>query len=141
MWNLLQISFGTASLVALVYALWPNIRHHNVRYRRQAWIAAASFLILTVGFYLWAPDTRTTALNHQTDTLEISDRNDAVFEVFYPAPYKMPPTLKVRFIKGRGTIEFVEQRADGFRFKTRDVGYMVGEGAHVEWSATGRPAK
>ena len=46
----------------------------------------------------------------------------------------------MRFVKGNGTIELVEQLPVGFRFKTRDV-YYTNEGAEIEWIASGVAAK
>lgn len=141
MWDLLQISFGTASFVALVYAVWPNIMHRDVKYRRQAVAATVCFLVLTAGIYLWSPGSGLARQTLQTGTMEISNRRDDVLEVFYAKPFRTPPNLNVRFTKGSGEIELVEQRADGFRFKTRTVSYISVEGAHIEWLATGAPTQ
>ncbi|MFT7775662.1 hypothetical protein [Roseateles sp.] len=136
MWDLLQISFGTASLVALLYAVWPNITHRDVQYRKQAGVATLAFLLLTVGLYVWGPSA-STGLHRQTDTVEVSNRQGDYIEVFYPKTFSSPPNLKLRFIKGNGTLEILDQRSDGFRFKAKDMWYETSEGAFVEWAAAG----
>ena len=138
MWDLLQASFGTASLVAFVYAIWPNIFHKEVKYRKHAWAALVGFLVLTLSVFSWTP-TASSALV-QSDTVQVSGRDDEVFNVYYPRAYAYPPNLKIHFIKGDGTITLVEQLPAGFRFKVKDVGYISDVGAFVEWSASGKPA-
>ena len=141
MWTLLQVSFGTASLVALIYAVWPNISHRDIMYRRQAWIAMACFFVLTASVYYIGPEA---GVNHsliQSDTVQVSGRGDKSLSVFYPKPYKSAPYLKLQFAKGDGEINILEQRADGFILSLRDVSYVVGDGAHIEWSATGSGAE
>lgn len=138
MFDLLQVSFGTASLVAFVYAIWPNIFHREVKYRKHAWVAVAGFLVLTFGVYFWTPAVSSVLV--QSDTAQVSGRDDEIFTVYYTRPYAYPPNLKVHFIKGGGTITLVEQLPAGFRFKVKDVGYTLGVGAFVEWSASGKPA-
>ena len=93
MWDLLQLSFGTASVVALAYAVWPNITHTSVKYRREAWLAVIVFVLSTAGLYAWTPGGGTSPLK-QVDTLQISGRSDEIFQVFYPRAYERTPSLK-----------------------------------------------
>ena len=51
--ELLSVSFGVASLVALVYAILPNITHQKIKYRKTAWITLIIFILLTIGIYLF----------------------------------------------------------------------------------------
>jgi hypothetical protein len=138
MWDLLQISFGTASLAAFVYAIWPNIFHREVKYRRHAWATVAGFLVLTLGVFLWTPAAPSGFI--QSDTVQVSARDDEIFTVYYPRPYAHPPNLKINFVKGTGTISLVDQLPGVFRFKVKDVAYISGEGAFVAWSASGKSA-
>jgi hypothetical protein len=137
MWDILQVSFGTASLVAFVYAIWPNIFHQEVKYRKHAWAAVAGFVVLTLGIYFLTPASSSTLV--LSDTVQVSGRDDDVFTVYYPHPYEYPPHLKIHFVKGDGRITLVEQLPTRFSFKARDVGYDSNVGAFVEWSASGKP--
>ncbi|WP_295550810.1 hypothetical protein [uncultured Pseudacidovorax sp.] len=141
MWDLLQLSFSTASLVALIYAVWPNLTHKNVLFRKQAWYAMVGFFLLTSALFLWGPTGANSGPLRQSDSIKVSDRSDDVFEVFYPRAFAHAPNLKVRFVRGNGTLEFVEQRADGFKFKTHEVAFFSDLGAEVEWVAAGNVGK
>jgi hypothetical protein len=98
-------------------------------------------IVLTGALFLWGPSGANGTPLRQADSIQVSGRSDQVFEVFYPHAFARAPNLKVRFAKGDGTLEFVEQRADGFKFKTRDVGFITSVGAEVEWVATGTAGK
>ena len=74
MWDFLQLSFGTASLVALLYAAWPNFTHKETRFRKQAWYSVAAFFTLTAALYLWNPGAGAGTSLRQTDTLQVSGR-------------------------------------------------------------------
>jgi len=73
----------------------------------------------------------------RTGSMEISNSTSYQYDVPYQARFSSLPELKIELIKGSAYLEVVEQRVDGFIFKTSNLGYSEAEGAYVEWSATG----
>ena len=73
----------------------------------------------------------------QMGSVEISDSLSYMHEVLYPERFDTAPRVKIKLTTGSGYLEIIEQRADGFVFKSSNLGYSVAEGAHVEWTAFG----
>ena len=73
----------------------------------------------------------------QDGRLEISNSPHSKHDVIYPEIFGALPTVSIKLLTGRGNLEIIEQRADGFIFKSSNLGYSVAEGAHVAWVATG----
>ena len=134
-----QAASGVASIVALGYALWPNLTHHDVKHKKLAWYAVVFFFILTLILFLTSPDTSfsNSGLVTQTGNLEISNRSINVHEVFYPISYTSTPNLKVHISVGSGELAVIKQRPDGFTFKVNDLGYSTNLGAYIEWISSG----
>ena len=74
----------------------------------------------------------------QTGGLEISNSPTYTHDVIYPETFGNLPRVTIKLTKGSANLEIVEQRVDGFIFKTSNLGYSVAQGAHVEWTAAGR---
>ena len=77
----------------------------------------------------------------QKGALEISDSLTYQHEIIYLQKFSILPRLNIKLIKGSGYLEIIEQRLDGFIFKSSNLGYSVAEGAHVEWTAAGFPGE
>lgn len=134
----LNIAFGVASLVSFGYALIPNILHKEVKHRKMAWMAVAIFLTITIILYIFPINSEpTNGMYNQTDAIQISERENYIFQVYYPRPYSTIPNLKLKLTHGHGKLEIVEQRKDGFSFKSIEVSYNTDIGAHVQWTASG----
>jgi len=73
----------------------------------------------------------------QTASIEVSNSESYLHNVLYPKKFSALPRLSIRLTKGSGYLEAVEQRLDGFVFKTSSLGYSEAEGAYVEWKARG----
>lgn len=73
----------------------------------------------------------------QTGSIDISDSSSYTHDVLYPKKFSTSPRVKIKLTKGSGYLEIIEQRADGFIFKSSNLGYSVAEGAQVEWAASG----
>lgn len=73
----------------------------------------------------------------QTGSVEISDSLSYTHDILYPEKFSATPRVKIKLIKGSGYLEVIEQRPDGFIFKSSNLGYSLAEGAHVEWVASG----
>ena len=73
----------------------------------------------------------------QSGSIEISNSLSYKHDVLYPEKFSASPRVKIKLTKGSGYLEIVEQRTDGFIFKSSNLGYSVAEGAHVEWVASG----
>ena len=69
--------------------------------------------------------------------LEVSNSTSYQHNVLYPEKFSSLPRLKIKLITGSGYLDVVEQRVDGFVFKTSNLGYSETEGAFVEWDARG----
>jgi hypothetical protein len=91
-----------------------NLMEHSIELRRS----------------LFAADSRPL---RQKGTAEVT--GDGTFEVLYPQKYISRPTLVIsRDMKSPGQFELIEQRVDGFRFKT--VGSLTGTSS-IGWTAEG----
>lgn len=102
-------------------------------------LAAAVVLALVIAVFMFlserdGPQDGEVA---QTGSVEISDSLSYTHEVLYPEPFHILPRVKIKLTTGSGYLEIIEQRADGFIFKSSNLGYSVAEGAHVEWAAVG----
>lgn len=73
----------------------------------------------------------------QQGDIEISDSLTYTHEILYPKSFSRPPRVEIKLITGSGYLEIVEQRSDGFVFKSSHLGYSVAEGAQVKWRAAG----
>lgn len=73
----------------------------------------------------------------QTGSVEISDSLSYTHDILYPEKFSATPRVKIKLTKGSGYLEIIEQRPDGFIFKSSSLGYSLAEGAHVEWVASG----
>ncbi len=95
--------------------------------------------IFVVAGYLLLSETRELQEGEsaQTGVAEISDSNSYKHEVSFPKEFISVPRIEVSLIKGRGYLDILEKRSDGFIFKVSNLGYTVSEGAHVQWVATG----
>jgi len=95
--------------------------------------------VLSVALFILLPESNDLQEGEfvQTSSIEISKSENYKHEVFYPEKFSSPPRLEIKFTKGRGYLEIVEQRVDGFIFKASNLGYIEAEGAYVEWTATG----
>jgi hypothetical protein len=137
--KLLNVIFGVASLVSLLYALWPNLFGAGNSSPLNAWLFFGLCVFLTVGIYIYTikneqPDTS----NAQSGLVKISERNGRHHEVFYPKQYVSPPNLTVDLATGLGArIELIEQRTDGFVFTASNISWSGSEGASVKWEANG----
>jgi hypothetical protein len=126
-----------ASLVSLLYALWPNFTHQQVKHRKLAWIFLTAFLLISSVLYFFETENSDRGIISQAGTVEVSNRSKNIFEVFYPKKYLSPPNLKLTIVKGHGNLEIIEQRADGFKFETYELGYEVMDGSYIDWLASG----
>jgi len=72
-----------------------------------------------------------------SDSIEVSNSESYLHDVLYPKKFSSLPRLSIKLTKGSGYLESVEQRLDGFVFKTSSLGYSEAEGAYVEWKARG----
>lgn len=73
----------------------------------------------------------------QEGSLEISSSMHSKHSVIYPEIFAALPRVDIKLVTGRGNLEILEQRADGFIFKSSNLGYSVADGAHVAWVAIG----
>ena len=73
----------------------------------------------------------------QNGNLEISNSAHSKHHVIYPEIFSTLPAVTIKLVTGRGNLEIIEQRTDGFIFKSSNLGYSVAEGAHIAWVATG----
>ena len=74
----------------------------------------------------------------QTDVMRIAVDFNREYEVFYPRSFKRPPLLHVECVSGQVDFDVIEQRADGFKLRTRG-GSAAGpvDGIRLKWSAKG----
>ena len=133
--NWFQIISGVASIVALLYALAPNLLHQEVKHRNIAWVAVALFLGISIILH-YANNSLSENIIEQQGQVEISNRISHQHQVFYPQSFINSPNLNIKFIKGGGLIGIIEQNAVGFIFEAKSVSYS-GDGAHIEWVAKG----
>lgn len=103
-------------------------------------ILAASIvlaLVIAVFMFVTERDGPQDGEVAQIGSVEISDGLSYTHEVLYPEPFHILPRVKIKLTTGSGYLEIIEQRADGFVFKSSNLGYSVAEGAHVDWTAFG----
>ena len=95
--------------------------------------------IISVAIYMLLPDSDELQEGEivQTNSVEISNSTSYQHDVFYQITFNSLPMVKIKLTKGSGYLEIIEQRADGFIFKTSHLGYSEAEGAFVEWTASG----
>ena len=103
------------------------------------WLLVIGAVLLAVAAFVFLPDEHELLEGEivQTGNIEISDSLTYKHEVLYPKMFSVLPNVTIKLTKGSANIEVVEQRVDGFVFKSSSLGYSVAEGAHVEWTATG----
>lgn len=97
----------------------------------------AAFVFVMVYLSSSTPDALRQGEILQTGSVEVSNNTSYQHEVFYPEKFSSLPEVNIKFVSGSGYLEIVEQRLDGFVFKTSNLGYSEAEGARVEWRATG----
>ena len=73
----------------------------------------------------------------QNGRIEVSNSTSYQHDITYSQIFTSLPRIKVKLITGSGYLEIVEQRVDGFIFKTSHLGYAEAKGAYVEWTAAG----
>ncbi len=137
MWNLLNITFGTASLAAFIHLIYGLLAHRNGRQRIVGLAVLVLFLVLTFGTWWLGPKSSAPEAGVQSDTVTVSGRDDELLEIFYPQAYVSPPSLKLSFASGSGNLRILEQRSDGFKFKMGSYSYS--SEAVIEWKAIGTP--
>ena len=103
------------------------------------WLLVIVAVLLAVAAFVFLPDEDELLEGEvmQTGEIEISKSLTYKHEVFYPKKFSILPNVTIKLAKGSANIEVLEQRVDGFIFKSSNLGYSVTEGAHVEWTATG----
>jgi hypothetical protein len=112
--------------------------------RKVAIVATASaFLILAVAAHMRGRRRNAVpssdpepSYDVQRGKLELTNRRDDHYEVYYPRRFVRPPSLTLRVTEGFADLITLEQRADGFRFRKGSSSYSGG-GLWVEWEAQG----
>jgi hypothetical protein len=96
-------------------------------------------IIMLLVVYILLPDSDALRQGEieQTASIEVSNSDSSQHNVLYPKQFSSLPRLTIKLTKGSGYLEAVEQRLDGFVFKTSSLGYSEAEGAYVEWRAKG----
>jgi hypothetical protein len=100
-------------------------------------VFASVVIFLAVYALLSGSDELQEGEVEQTAIIEVSNSESYQHNVLYPKKFSSLPRFSMKLIKGSGYLEAVEQRLDGFVFKTSSLGYSEAEGAYVEWKARG----
>lgn len=100
-------------------------------------------VLIVAGVLVFLPDSKELQPGEvvQKGNIEISDSLIYQHNIVYPKIFSRSPHVEIKLTKGSGYLEIVEQRVDGFVFKSSNLGYSVADGAHVEWTATGFTSK
>ena len=140
--NLLNILFGVASFVSLLYALWPNLFGTANGSSLNSWLFFGLCVVLTVSIYIYSHRSEQISNNGtQSGVVKISDVVVGHHEVFYQKKYVSPPNLTIDLDIGLGArLELIEQRADGFVFAATNISWSDSKGAYVKWQAHGEIA-
>jgi hypothetical protein len=89
--KLINILFGVASFVSLIYALWPNLFGAGNRSQLNSWLFFVLCVVLTVGIYIHTHRKEPSGENGRpSGKVKISDRGGGRHEVFYPKKYVYP---------------------------------------------------
>jgi len=100
-------------------------------------VFAAVVIGLAMYTFLSGSDELQKGEIEQSASIEVSNSESYLHDVQYPKKFSSLPRLSIKLTKGSGYLEAVEQRLDGFVFKTSSLGYSEAEGAYVEWKARG----
>ena len=106
-------------------------------------LLVSAVVVFVVAMFMLRPDADRLQEGEiaQSGSIEISNSLSYKHDVLYPEKFSASPRVKITLTKGSGYLEIIEQRADGFIFKSSSLGYSVAEGAHVEWIASGPMVK
>ncbi len=98
-----------------------------------------ALVVIVIGVFLipYGADELQAGEVRQQGSIEISNSLNYKHNILYVDEFNSLPRVKIELVKGSGYLEIIEQRTDGFIFKSSNLGYSVAEGAHVEWAATG----
>jgi hypothetical protein len=140
--KILGIAGSIASISSWVIAIYFQWHGTSSVQRNIASVTGLVFFLATILIHARTrkkPDSLNSQPSYHTQTgkMELTKRTDSDCEVFYPRPFANTPNLTLRASKGSVEMRILEQRPDGFRFRTGSLSYSVGVGLWVEWEARG----
>lgn len=136
--TILQIAGSIASISAWVVALFFQWQGDPGVALNIAIITAVAFSLGTGFFYLW-PRIIGKQIASLSDEIIISLNFNREYEVLYPRPFKRTPNLRIECTEGGIDFEIVDQRADGFRFRTLGPDAYGSPHLRIRWTAKGDP--
>ena len=137
--QIIEVGGAIASVSSWTIALYFQWQGEPRTQRNIAIATAAAFVVLVVLAHrrrvIAARDLQTIS-----DEIILSLDIGREYEIFYSTRFKRPPFLKTTCIEGGIDFDIIEQRPDGFKFKTRGSSAYGTPNLKVRFTAVGPKA-